>query len=419
MESPSILAPTTSAVGSSSSIPIIHRYFILLKAHYFLFFSAFGVLYPILSVTLRSRGLSNTEISYTNLIIPFLVFFTNPLMGFAADHSRRYLLVFNLVLAAATIFYSLMFILPSIKTHNIQAKIFYDDQLGHVLNFCASEEVATKCSSRSECGCSYKSYCRKENLSFNFTFAMNSSNTRQKLNTFIDINEPAACGIEYQVPIHNYIQNYSSKLSSNYEKTSPLAICEIICSIPYFCHGIRHPQQILYILLYAILFVLGTNFLSNAITLGASIGFAALSSPEIFGQQRVWGTIGFGISAFIASRLYQIFNTEFVYIIMFGITTTICIILTSLIRIQSDKKKESTTNDKLGNDEQEFNDLPVRNNSKEEEKKNVSQFKVAALIPLLKRIDVIIFLSLTFIWGMSYGALDPVCILFESFLFSL
>jgi hypothetical protein len=137
--------------------------------------------------------------------------------------------------------------------------------------------------------------------------------------------------------------------------------------------------------------------------LGASIGFVSLPRPDIFGQQRVWGTIGFGISAFTASRLHTIFQTDFVYIIMFSITTIICIGVTSFIRIHSNKSKKSIPN------EQEMINLPEEQNlSKGKKKKDLSQFRTAALIPLLKKIDVIVFLSLTFIWGMSYAALDPV-----------
>jgi hypothetical protein len=397
MESPSMLAPTTTVASSTSSIPFIHRYYILLKGHYFLFFSAFGMLYPILNVTLRSRGLSNSEISYINLIIPFIVFFTNPLMGLTADHTRRYLFVFNFVLLITTIFYIIVFILPPIKTNHIQAKILSDEQLNsRVLDFCASQDVATKCSSRSACGCTYKSYCSKGNERFNFTFTMNSSHTRGQS---IDSSKPPTCGIQYQVLIDDYIEDYRSKLPFTDDHSSPLATCEIVCSIPYFCQGMRYPRQTHYLFLYSIFFILGTNFISNAITLGASIGFVSLPRPDIFGQQRVWGTIGFGLSAFVASRLYEIFQTEFVYIIMFSITTFICICVTSFIRIQSDKRKRSNPN------EQE-----MTNFSQEKQKKDVSQYKIAALIPLLKKIDVIIFLSLTFIWGMSYGALDPVCI---------
>jgi hypothetical protein len=102
----------------------------------------------------------------------------------------------------------------------------------------------------------------------------------------------------------------------------------------------RHPNQMRFIIFYSLAFVIGTNFLTNSIALGVSLGFATIDSPRIFGEQRVWGTIGFGISAFAASRLYKIFQTEFVYIIMFIITTMLCVIITSFIRVQEKKQNE-------------------------------------------------------------------------------
>ena len=191
--------------------------------------------------------------------------------------------------------------------------------------------------------------------------------------------------------------------------TSP-ARCEITCSTSFFCQGERFPRQSGYIVLYWILFIVGTNLLSNAITLGASIGFAALLQPKIFGQQRVFGTIGFGLSAFAASRAYAYFKTELVYIVMFSIATTLCILVTSAIRIQ-DKRDGTSQNRKTS--EQEMEDVVTMKTSAQEtgkEKKTAksSPFKAAALIPLLKRTDVIVFLSLTLIWGTSYAALDPV-----------
>jgi len=410
MESPTMLVPTTAIVGLSPSEPFFRRYYILLKVHYFLFFSAFGVLYPVLNITLRSRGLSNTELSYINLIIPFLVFFTSPLVGFVADHSRRYLLTFNIIVAIMTITYTCIFLVPSIKTHHIQADMTYDDPLGRVLDFCASQEVATQCSSRSECGCSYQSDCTTENSVFNFTFTMNTNDTVQKSLSSIRTNEPSTCGIFYRVPIDNQIQNGSSILPPYTGHTLPLAVCKITCSTPHFCHGTRYPQQTIYVLLYSLFFIMGTNLLMNAITIGVSIGFAMLPRPELFGQQRVWGTVGFGVSAFVASRFYKFFNTEFVYIIMFGIAAILCICITSFIHIQPQKKKQNTTNDDAGNTEENLTDFSQPNSAKEKKKEDTSRFKIATLIPLLKKIDVIIFLSLTFIWGMSYAGLDPVCI---------
>jgi hypothetical protein len=155
-----------------------------------------------------------------------------------------------------------------------------------------------------------------------------------------------------------------------------------------------------FILLYSLLFVIGTNFLTNAMPVSASIGFAAIDRPDIFGPQRVWGTIGFGILAFIASRIYGIYQTEFVYIIMFCIITVICMIVTSFIRIQPNKRNRSSTVDK--NIAEDNEDLSVK------KKKETSPIQITALFPLLKQLDVIVFLSLAFIWGTSYAALDPV-----------
>jgi len=159
-----------------------------------------------------------------------------------------------------------------------------------------------------------------------------------------------------------------------------------------------------YVLVYSLLFILANNLLSNAIPLGASIGFAALSRPEIFGEQRVFGTIGFGLSAFAASRLYEIFRSDYVYIILFSITTFICIIVTSFIRLQPNRKSSITKHDEIIIQEKNIDDISV------EKKKKTTWFQSSPLLQLLKKIDILIFLSLTFIWGMSYAGLDPVSI---------
>lgn len=405
-------SPTIHIEQSSASF--LQRYYILLKGHYFLFFSAFGILYPVLNITLRSRGLSDVEISYLNLIIPFIVFFSNPLCGFLADHTRRYLLVFNFILGTVIVSYVIMFLFPAIQTYYIEGKINSDDQSSsRFLEFCATQETATKCSSRSSCGCAYQATCQADNSRFNFTFTMNASHTRDMTNNPSGLTKDGICQSYYYVPIDDFTEEYHSKLRMSYANPSTvLASCNLTCSTPHYCQGDRYPQQTRYILLYSIFFIVGTNCLSNAIALGASIGFSSLTRADIFGQQRVWGTIGFGISAFAASRFYSIFQSEFVYIIMFTIAAIICIIVTSLIEIRSDKQKRNNST------EQDMNDLSGKNHSKEKEKKDPSPFNLTALVPLLKKMDVMVFLSLAFIWGMSYAALDPVCIFSNRFFHS-
>ncbi|CAF4310579.1 unnamed protein product, partial [Rotaria sordida] len=205
--------------------------------------------------------------------------------------------------------------------------------------------------------------------------------------------------------IKEYIENHSFDLLPSNDISSKLASCEITCSIAHYCHGSRYANQIGFILLYSLLFIIGNNLINNAIALGASIGFATLDRPEIFGQQRVFGTLGFGISAFLASRVYQIFQTEFVYIIMFSITSIICIIVTSFIRIQPNKQKPSTIHNENIVEEIQIDDLSRVKVKKT--KKSRSQGALSKLLGMLKKIDVIIFLSLAFAWGMSNAVLDP------------
>ncbi len=420
-----MLVPTAHVVSPPPSLPMVHRLYLLLKAHYFLFFSAFGVLVPILNITLRSRGLSNAEISYINIVIPFLIFFINPLLGFVADRTRRYLSTFNIVLVVVTILYTIMFLLPTVKTNNIQADLIQDPKLGRVLDFCASQEVSTQCASRSQCGCVYQADCTSINQRkrFFFTFSMSSKRIYKEIEGSTGMSAPETCGIQYRVPIDEAIKTYtrndhpgksnfyslffieliiSLDLFHRTRGSSQLAVCEITCSIPHYCHGSRRANQMRTILLYSIIYILATNLLSNAIPLGASIGFATLTNPDLFGQQRVFGTIGFGLAAFAASRIYGIFRTEFVYIIMFSITAIICIIVTSFIRMQPTGKAPSATHDETAVQEKEIDGVPL------EKKKKKSQHHSSELLLLLKKVDVIVFLSLTFISGMSYAGLDPV-----------
>ncbi|CAF1094125.1 unnamed protein product [Adineta ricciae] len=390
--------PNADVVHPHSSLPYIHRFYLLLKGHYFLHFSAFGIIYPILNITLRARGLSNVEISYFNIGIPFLVFVTNPLLNYVADLTRRYKLMFNCVFAIAAIACVVIFILPPVKSHHIQADLIDDHELGHVLEFCASQEVGTKCASRTECGCSYQANCTivdtvyqrnpNEMKTFFFTFSMGLKNTSKEFK-----DDSRSCGLQYRVPVY---QRFDASNFVPYQSPR-LAVCEITCSIAHYCHGPRYHDQTRFVILYSLFFVLAANLLTNAIPLGVAIGFSSLHRSDIFGKQRVWGTIGFGISAFLASRLYEAFHSEYVYVIFFMIMAAICMVITSFVRIQPDKRKRhATVEEVLGEDDGQV-----------KKKKKKSQSPLFELIPLVKRIDVIVFLLLLFVWGMSYGVLDP------------
>ncbi|CAF0941647.1 unnamed protein product [Rotaria sordida] len=318
----------------------------------------FAAIGPILNITLRNRGLSDIEISCINLINPFLIFFTNPLLAFFADHIRRFRLTFNIILCLITIVFSIIFFLPTLKSYSIQGEIYQIDTMKYSLTFCANKEFSTKCALRTRCGCTYQAYCRlltMEKIYFNksipiktfhFNFTMNSTYVdKQYKNVSIRSNKLRICSaINYHVSIdkdtndeiRDLFDNSSALSSSEYFK---LATCDIKCSIDHLCHGSRYSHQILYLLLYSFLMIIGLNLFALATTLGTTIAFSTLHHSNLFGRQRAWGTIGSGISAFFVSRLYVHFKTKYVYLITFIACSFLSIISTSFIRIRSDKCK--------------------------------------------------------------------------------
>ena len=69
----------------------------------------------------------------------------------------------------------------------------------------------------------------------------------------------------------------------------------------HFCHGPRYPKQAFYIFLYTLMFIVRISLSYNGVSIGVSIGYKLLSEAGLFGRQRVYGTVGYGISVFSAS----------------------------------------------------------------------------------------------------------------------
>lgn len=121
-------------------------------------------------------------------------------------------------MAITTILYSVMFLLPTITTHKIQGDIVHVPKLGNYLDFCASQEVATQCASRSQCGCSYQAQCHSMNrlnqkTHFNFTFSMNSNNALKEMRDTSVASAPLTCGIQYRIPIDESIKQHTTSKS--------------------------------------------------------------------------------------------------------------------------------------------------------------------------------------------------------------
>lgn len=207
-------------VNDDHSKSFIHRYYILLKIHYFVSHSSIASFSPILDMILANRGLSFVEIFNINLMVPFVIFLTNPLIGYIADHSHRFRLTFNITFGLAFILFVIMFLIPSIKIDNIRGEFHQSETNEYSMIFCANEEFARKCSLRNECGCIYQAKCisiyhSKERQIFHFNFTMNSQNIKEESKDLSLVNEKhSTCQINYRVLVKNIIdQNKGRSLN--------------------------------------------------------------------------------------------------------------------------------------------------------------------------------------------------------------
>lgn len=195
-----------------SAKTFIHRHYFLLKAHYFFSHSSLASFIPILDMILDSRGLSKFEVLYINLVIPFLIFFINPLVGYIADHTRRFRLTFNITFGLATIVFLIMFFSPSIKTHHIQGQIHQNEKNQYSMIFCANEDFITKCTLRNKCGCIYQASCTSQLKStiFHLNFTMNRKDIHEDSNLDIFNKKHSQCHIHYRMSIDGRIHQLKS-----------------------------------------------------------------------------------------------------------------------------------------------------------------------------------------------------------------
>ncbi|CAF4045726.1 unnamed protein product [Adineta steineri] len=96
---------------------------------------------------------------------------------------------------------------------------------------------------------------------------------------------------------------------------------------------------------------------------------------------------------------------------MFVASSILTVIITSFVRIRSDKHNAEKSNQDDLSVIEELNETSVNENEEKPKTKN-SPFKICAILPLLKNFDVMVFLATTFLWGTSYGGMDPYLLLY-------
>ncbi|KAJ8983003.1 hypothetical protein NQ317_014299 [Molorchus minor] len=258
----------------------INRKLLPIKAHYFFFMAAMGPILPQLQVYGKELGISSVVMGTVTGILPLVFLVAKPVFGILVDVFREYRkVIFMLLIFTMTVAYALMNFIP--PEPNVDVHI---DSLDDVLlDTCNDTDIveSLQCNNLTS-----KVNCTSQCFQKPSVFLLSSMNSN----------------------------NYSSqhyRLCSLYNKTVELNTtlsCDINCKedIENDSNGCLYKSFTFWS--FILLMSLGTIGFNVANSISDAICFDVIGEEYDYGKQRVWGTIGFGLSALIAGYVVDIFS---------------------------------------------------------------------------------------------------------------
>ncbi|KAJ9592244.1 hypothetical protein L9F63_001245 [Diploptera punctata] len=246
------------------------------KCHYFFFMASLGPILPFLNVFGKQLGVSEVVMGSITAILPVMFLISKPLFGLVVDYFQEHRKsVFMGLLCVMSGCYVMLYFIPQPTGPLITDKAHY-----HLADITCSSMDTTKTEEEiasADCGHLRKLLC-------NWTCGGDDSN-----GTYI---EALLTANESSVPC--ILGNMSSCISHNHT-------CVLSCVL----HHSETEKDCLYgtstFWGFVLLMSIGTIGFNVANSISDAICFDVLGSGEEmkYGHQRVWGTIGFGITALV------------------------------------------------------------------------------------------------------------------------
>ncbi|KAJ8921768.1 hypothetical protein NQ315_008393 [Exocentrus adspersus] len=247
-----------------------------IKAHYFFFMAAMGPILPQLQVYGKELGISSVVMGSVTGVLPIVFLLAKPAFGMLVDVYRNYRkTIFMMLICIMTISYALMnFIPPEAKV-----EVNINDLDDVILDTCNATDI------RNELQCNNHTttvICTSDCLTEPMSFLMNSVNSNTSkyrlctsINESLDINTTASCGMKCKEDIE--VNNGCLYKSFTFWS-------------------------------FVILMSIGTIGFNVTNSISDAICFDVIGEQYDYGKQRVWGTIGFGLSALIAGYIVDLFS---------------------------------------------------------------------------------------------------------------
>ncbi|XP_023165159.2 major facilitator superfamily domain-containing protein 6 [Drosophila hydei] len=270
---------------------LINRRLLPIKAHFFFFMAAMGPILPQLSVIGKQIGIPPDIMGYITAVLPILYVLAKPLVGFLADyflHLRKF--IFMTLIVIMTLAYGGFYFLPNaahpieLNETNVEWKATLTQEPLH----CPPEIYAAD----AHCQVAHEAECSQGNYSFQTLIAAPQSLASLNLEPNLQYGNESYFICLTEVTMPSYWSNTS-----------------LTCRL-------RHIDSCVYgsgafWLFVAMLFIgtIGFN-VTNSISDACCFDMLGEEEQSKYGAQRVWGTIGFGVTALIAGVVVNLWTTD-------------------------------------------------------------------------------------------------------------
>lgn len=290
------------------------------KANFFFLYGASAIILPALSVYGNELGLNAASVGVVLTVVPFVVFLVRPLIAGISDRLQKVMPVLVCVIVFEAI--SLLFIssVPSLKTTSEQ-----DAGLSLQLNLTTSNATA------SLVGIENKS-CVAEHLRNSSVHCFLKCPCQWSIHASGD-NASESCGLHRSVRLQPVsaeqpgefylVGNESESLQgAGLNLDEAVVTCGANCSVdllpclekPADSAAASEDMHSLQFWLFLLLTCLIRIAISSAFSLSDTACFQQLGDkPQDYGLQRLWGTIGWGITAPLSGLLIDYVNAQLGY----------------------------------------------------------------------------------------------------------
>ncbi|XP_050312924.1 major facilitator superfamily domain-containing protein 6 [Anthonomus grandis grandis] len=264
----------------------INKKLLPIKTHYFFFMAAMGPILPQLSVYGKEMGISTVVMGMVTGILPFAFLVAKPLFGLLVDIYRDFRkAIFMMLIFTMTLSFALIALVPMSKDTN--RLVVQGPVQDYFLDTCKS-------------------------IDFNVTKCKNSA--RSVICTSECFHHPddfliTVCDVD---GLLNTTDDSILKLCSPDDETYPFLVGNRSC--PVKCMENLDADSALYHSIafwsFLILMSVGTIAFNVANSISDAICFDVIGEEYDYGKQRVWGTIGFGVTALISGYIVDIFSDQ-------------------------------------------------------------------------------------------------------------